>query len=550
MTHLTNLQFSMYADLALVSAEAKVVTGHIESCPICRNRLAEIVEEKRLIESAFGIEDGIVVPDLVVPKFGKPLGLREFAIANLVTGLTIWFVPFLWKTLFGELLVNAFSWITLIPVPDLFELFVSTARYFSQEGTNLIYTYIGIVIVSLIITALGWFAFSYRKTRGMLSLCILVMLSGTLLVAPPVDALELRRDDNMVTIDASETIDDTLIIAAETVVVDGTVTGDLIAVGGRIVINGSVGGNLVTFGEAITVHGRVGGFILAAGSSIELVDAVVGGDLWSAADRVRINRESRIGRNATIAAELASMAGEVERDLLTFGKTIELSGKVGEDFEVFAEKVSLMGSANVGGNLRFRTDDENNLQRSPNSVVNGEVEFLSSESGITGGSKYATVGYYVRQLLRLVSAFIAGFALLWLFPGLREITLDSGISGIKTAGIGLVGLVALPVFMLLFAISVVGLPFTVVGFFSWLLAIYFAKIILASVIGQMILGSSEKNNSLPWTLLAGLVAILLVVNMPIIGGIFNFILTIIGFGLIVQLVLNYTLGLDGNQASR
>jgi hypothetical protein len=66
----------------------------------------------------------------------------------------------------------------------------------------------------------------------------------------------------------------------------------------------------------------------------------------------------------------------------------------------------------------------------------------------------------------------------------------------------------------------------------------------------MILGSSEKNNSLPWTLLAGLVAIILVINIPAIGGIFNFILTIIGFGLIVQVVLNYTLGLDGNQASR
>jgi hypothetical protein len=487
---------------------------------------------------------------VVVPKFGKPIGLREFAIANLVTGLTIWVVQFLWKTLFGELLVSAFSWITLITVPDPFELFVSIARYFSQEGTNLIYTYIGIVIVSLIVTALGWFAFSYRKTRGMLSLCILVMLSGTLLVAPSADALEFRRDDNMVTIDASETIDDTLIVAGETVVVDGTVTGDLIALGDRVVVNGSVGGNLVTFGDSITVHGRVGGFVLGAGSSIELVDAVVEGDLWSAADRVSINRESRIGRNATIATELATMAGEVERDLLAFGEKIELSGKVGEDFEVFAERVSLMGSANVGGNLRLRIDDEDNLQRSPNSVVGGEVEFLLQESGLDQINRYATLGFYIHQLLRLVSAFIAGFALLWLFPGLRDITLDSGISGIKTAGIGLVGLVALPVFMLLFAVTVVGLPFTVVGFFSWLLAIYFAKIVLASVIGQMILVSSEKNNSLPWTLLAGLVAILFVVNIPAIGGIFNFILTILGFGLIVQVVLNYTLGSDGNQASR
>jgi hypothetical protein len=308
-----------------------------------------------------------------------------------------------------------------------------------------------------------------------------------------------------------------------------------------------VGGNLITLGDAITVHGRVGGSVLSLGSSIELVDATVDGDLWSAGDRVSINGASRIGRNAAIATEFFSMAGEVKRDLLTFGEKIELSGKIGEDFEVAADRVSLMGSASVGGNLRVRIDDENDLQRSPDSVVNGEVEILTPESKFDRVSKYATVGYYIRQLLRLVSAFIAGFVLLWLIPGLRDITLGSGVSGIKTAGIGLVGLVTLPVFMLLFAVTVVGLPFTVVGFFSWLLAIYFAKIVLASVLGQMILASSEKNGSLLWTLLAGLVAVLLVVNIPVIGGIFNFILTIIGFGMIVQVVLNYTLGLDGSQ---
>jgi cytoskeletal protein CcmA (bactofilin family) len=435
-------------------------------------------------------------------------------------------------------------------VPDPIELFLIIARYFSQEGANLIYSYIGIVIVSLSVTALGWFAFSYRKTRGMLSLCILVMLSGTLLTTPSANALELRHDDNTVTIGASETIDDTLIVVADTVVIDGTVTGDLVLLGDRLVVNGSVGGNLITFGDAITVHGRVGGSVLGAGSSIELVDATVGGDLWNAGDRVSINGKSRISRNAAIATESFSMAGEIERDLLTFGEKVELSGKVGENFKVAADRVSLLGSASVGGNLRVRVDDENDLQRSPDSVVNGEVEILTPDSELDGVSRYATVRYYVRQLLRLVSAFIAGFVLLWLIPGLRDITLSGGISGIKTAGIGLVGLVALPVFMLLFAVTVVGLPFTVVGFFSWLLAIYFAKIVLASVIGQMIFASSEKSGSLLWTLLAGLVAVLFVVNIPVIGGIFNFILTIIGFGLIIQVVLKYTFGLDGGQASR
>ena len=125
-------------------------------------------------------------------------------------------------------------------------------------------------------------------------------------------------------------------------------------------------------------------------------------------------------------------------------------------------------------------------------------------------------------------------------------TLNGGIAGLKTVAIGLVTLISLPIIMLLFAITVVGLPFTLVGLFSWLSAIYFAKIVLASTIGHMLLSASEKKDSLPLTLLVGLVVILLAVNIPAVGGIFNFILTIVGIGMIVQLVLNYTSRMGAN----
>ena len=108
MIHLTDLQCSMYIDEALPGVEADTIVSHIESCSPCRTRLAEFIDEKRLISTALNIDETIVVPN-VVPKFSRPVGLREFAMANVITGLAIWLAQFLWKTLFGELIVNAFS---------------------------------------------------------------------------------------------------------------------------------------------------------------------------------------------------------------------------------------------------------------------------------------------------------------------------------------------------------------------------------------------------------------------------------------------------------
>lgn len=545
MTHMTDLQCSMYIDEALPRVEADAIAGHIESCSLCQARLAEFSDEKRLIGTALSIDDADVVPNVIVPKFAKPASLRQFAIANVITGLVVWLAQFLWKTLFGELIVNAFTWITLIPIPDVYELLVSTALYFSQKGTTMIDTYLGFIVLSLFILTLTWLAYSYRKARATLSLCLLAAISGSLLAPPSANALELRRSDNMVTIEATETIDDTLIIAGDTVLIDGTINGDLIALGRRVIVSGSVGGNLIAFAEAVTVRGQVDGFVLGVASSLEFSDAIVKGDLWGAAAVVSISRESRIGRNAIIATETALIAGDVGRDLVAVGENIELSGTVGEDFEAFSNRVSLLGDARVGGNLRFR-HDESNLHRSSTSVVNGEVEFLSLHSEFEPRNKYVSGEFYLWQLLRLVSAFIVGIALLWFVPGVHGVTLSGGIAGLKTAGIGLVTLISLPIMMVLFAITVVGLPFTVIGFFSWLLAIYFAKIVLASVIGRLLLGSSEKKDSLPLTLLAGLVVILIAVNLPAIGGILSFILTIVGIGMIVQLALTYTSSLDAN----
>ena len=177
-----------------------------------------------------------------------------------------------------------------------------------------------------------------------------------------------------VTIAKSETVDDTLLIAAEAVLVEGVITGDLVAVGRSIDISGSVEGNVFAFAESVTVRGKVGGLVLGAASSYDLRGATVGGDLWIAGEKLNIDSEARVEGNATVGTHTISVEGFVGKDLHAFAETVELRGVLGEDLEAFAEHVRLLGDAHVGGNVRFHSGNEERLFRAENVRIDGDVD--------------------------------------------------------------------------------------------------------------------------------------------------------------------------------
>jgi hypothetical protein len=99
--------------------------------------------------------------------------------------------------------------------------------------------------------------------------------------------------------------------------------------------------------------------------------------------------------------------------------------------------------------------------------------------------------------------------------------------------------VSVPVAALLVAVTLVGLPFTIVALFAWGLTIYLAKIVVAIFVGRTLLSSTERKDNRALVLLAGLLLIIVVVNLPAIGGIVSLLLTLVGMGLIVQKLLEY-----------
>jgi len=468
--------------------------------------------------------------------------LRGFALANLATGLAIWLAQFLWKTLFGEVLVNATSWVTSIYLPDVYAMSSATLLFLLKEGTVMFNTYLGLVVLSLFATTTLWYLLVHHKARSTISMCLVLLVAGTMAIPTPVSALELRVEEDVVTISKSEIVDDTLLVAAETILIEGVIKGDLIAIGRRIDISGTVEGNIITFAETITISGEVGGLVLGASSSFDLREATIGGDLWVAGEKINIDSDSHVVKNANIAAESAIVEGKIGKDLYAFAETVEFSGILGEDLEGFANRMRLLGDAHVAGNVRFRTSNEDRLHRADSVRVDGEVEFLSEPEQLEASNRYASLKFYLWQAARLVAALLVGSVFLWLVPGIRSMSIGADLDTLKSAGVGFATLIGVPIAAVLLAITLIGLPVSLMAFAAWFLALYLAKIVIAAIIGQLVLSESD---SILRTLLLGLFIVIVAINLPFIGGVINLVLTIVGLGMFVQYMLGRLPGRGG-----
>ncbi len=548
MSHLTDLQCSMYADNAIPEGKLAELESHLAGCEQCRQRVDGFVQERSFISNALEFDD-IAAPVPPMTKFYRPMGLREFAIANVETGVVFWLAQFLWKTIFGELIINGLTRLSAIYVPDVYGTFVNATLYFSERGTTMFYSYLGYAL--LLITAIGLTLFlaNYARHRAAVSMFALTVISASLLMPSTAEALERRYSEDTVTVTESETIDDTLIASGDTVVIEGSVKGDLIAFARKVIVNGDVSGNLMAFGESVSISGDVQGFVMTAGSTVLVNESKIGGDFWSAAGNITVGKGTSIARNATLATEFASITGDVGRDAHLFGESFDIQGTIGEDVVVYADRVNLLSDAHVVGDLSFHTNNEEKLQRSPSSKVDGKVEFLERQDRYKSENKYLSADFYLHQLFWIVSAFVFGFALLHLIPTLRELTLYGDIEGVKTAGIGLVAIVSMPVLAALVAVTFIGIPLAVLGFAAWILILYISKIVLANLVGQMIFKDSAKEESLVLTLLVGLLVVLVGSVIPVIGGVISFLMVIVGSGLIVQQLLDYVADLSADRAS-
>jgi hypothetical protein len=146
-------------------------------------------------------------------------------------------------------------------------------------------------------------------------------------------------------------------------------------------------------------------------------------------------------------------------------------------------------------------------------------------------NRYLTVGFYVWQVVRVLGLFVTGLVAFKVMPSLVPSNMVSGSDWLKAGGVGFMTLVAVPVAAIIITFTFIGFPIALISVVLYLVACYLAKIIVAEFVGRSVMKSS---GAVP--LLVGLLLVVIAVNLPWIGTLINFLLILLGLGVIALTV--------------
>lgn len=403
----------------------------------------------------------------------------------------------------------------------------------------------------------------------------------TLGVATPALAFDGRTGDNIV-IGASEVINDDLYVGAENFTLDGTVKGDLVVAGAVITINGTVEGDLIAAGQTVIINGSIGDDArVAAGAILVGENAQIGGDIVAAGGSLEARQGSAVGRDAVFAGAQALLAGKIARNLNMGGGGLELRGTVGGDAFISAGDPEQSGP----GPMIFMPNSsiplpsvQPGLKIDPEAKIEGALEYVSRREinfpgGIAGQVRRIepivdpssvvkpptlmerTVTGVLDMFRNLFTLLLLGLLLVWLFPNFVKSSAEQvRTSPLPAFGWGIVSWAAFffALTLILVAMLFGGIFFgiltlnglsvaiiwtgvlvmflIIVGFV--LASTFVSKIVVSVLGGRLILSrmKPEWAEHRVWPLVLGVVFFAILAAVPILGGLVNIIVILLGLG--------------------
>jgi cytoskeletal protein CcmA (bactofilin family) len=356
-----------------------------------------------------------------------------------------------------------------------------------------------------------------------------VLLLGALLPAGALAATV--RQGETVTIGPDEVIGEDLYVFGRTIQIQGTVRGDLITASGRVEITGSVEGDVLSMAGDIRVSGLVGGSIRAAAGVI-VVTGQVGEDSVLAGGEVRIEPGARVGRDAFVAANEATLQAPVVGDVQAAAETLTIGGPVTGSVRAEVGTLRLTDDASIGGSLRYRAGKGSEL--ASGATVTGPVERLTPARQPGRGP----MAYVIGWIRSLVGLFVLGLLLVLVLPDFsRRVPVTLIQSPWRSLGWGAAVFVGTPVLAaLIFLVGVMlggwWIGLMAMGLYAMGLALCFP--VVGLFIGRWLLDRFGKAGTpLVWALLVGLALLLLVGQVPVLGVLIVLATILFGLGALV-----------------
>ncbi|NOR52562.1 MAG: hypothetical protein GQ536_00520 [Candidatus Aminicenantes bacterium] len=232
--------------------------------------------------------------------------------------------------------------------------------------------------------------------------------------------------------------------------------------------------------------------------------------------------------------------GKVLESVIAFGGTITISGEVGDLVLGFGACITLKSSAVVKGDVAALGGT---LKKEYGSTVKGDTIYFETPEDITKFLPLGLTGTLIPFLLfKLISVFIWFFLALLVtafFP--HQISFAS--SQIRKSfwpvfGTGLLSIIVftgLMIFAALLCLILIGIPILFCLIILGFIIKVFGRVVLFFFFGESLMNAFGKSKSSPILIvILGLILVSIITFIPIVGFLFSFCLSIIGWGVVLR----------------
>jgi cytoskeletal protein CcmA (bactofilin family) len=353
----------------------------------------------------------------------------------------------------------------------------------------------------------------------------IISLSLFLMLLIPQSLFAMPESGEIVTQRGS--VDDDYYAAGGTIDINALISGDVVVAGGELFIGHDIKGDVIAAGGSINLRGDIQDDVRVAGGDI-LIDANIGDDLIASGGRINVSSSSAVAGEAWLAGGDVNIAGKVNNNVYIGAGSVRISGFVHGDVTIEAGEIHILEGAFIDGSLLYRSPHEAIIHtdaRISGDIIYEQVEWERPHSGA--------------GIFFVITMIVASIVLYKLFPVFTMSTV-ARISGdpLKSLGAGFLILILTPLTAALLMAIVVGfwvglsimalyLVALIVGYLS---ACFFVSDWVAKRFNKDISTTGRRFISVA----LAIIVLGLLSNIPLIGGLLNFVLLLLGLGAVMM----------------
>jgi hypothetical protein len=335
----------------------------------------------------------------------------------------------------------------------------------------------------------------------------------------------------------SRRIGDDFFAAGDTLSLTEAVAGDAFLAAGDVYTAGEVGGDLAAAGGDLSIGGRIGGDVYAAGGNVRL-DAIVDGGARVAGGDVTVGPATVIAGGTSLTGGKVDFDGEARGYLQASGGRVRIGGVVKGDVEVRADDLRIAPGTRIDGKLVYRGPSPPEIPA--DARIAGGVEHREAAHRRVwerAEDEVRTVAGWAARIALFAGVFLAGALYLGLFPRFAARAADSiRTAPLPSLGLGFALLFCVPVLGVILLLTIVGIPLALLLVPLYLLLMLLGWLNAGAFVGQRAFaalgraGPQEPPVVRYLALLAGLVVLWLLRQLPYVGGLVGFLALLLGIG--------------------